>query len=214
MINRAKQESSGSGSPDADATTPGAVGNGSGALPGRRDTYLAETPTKRPSRPPRRRAGPAHRDEDEGDGGVLTRMRTRRREADETVRAAERELETAREAARIEAQSLARRPGGEVDAEMRELVERWRGACRTAAEELLGLIGDRVAGMGGARAWRESRKRQAEPFRDFDGGGVAAGAETGSRMDGDDGDGDGDGDGGRTEGEEQGEETGDETVGY
>jgi hypothetical protein len=47
-----------------------------------------------------------------------------------------------------------------VDAELRELVGKWRTASRLAAEDLFGLIKDRVAGMGGAKAWRESRKRQ------------------------------------------------------
>lgn len=223
MISRPKTASS--GSPDANFT-PGSIDKTASRRGGGPDS--AETPTKRPSGPPRRKAkasyGGNHHDDDHNDGGVLARMRTRGKEADELIRAAERDLETAREAARIEVQSLARRPGEEVDAEMRELVEKWRAACRTAADELLGLIGDRVAGMGGAKAWRESRRRQAEFFRGFDEQ-VATGAERGERgegseygedeagsgISGDDGDGDPrDG----LEGGAAAEETGEETVGH
>lgn len=223
MISRPKTASS--GSPDANST-PGSID--STASRRREGPEPAETPTKRPSGPPRRKArvsyggNAAGNRHDEDDGGVLARMRTRRKEADEVIRAAERDLETAREAARIEAQSLARRPGEEIDAEMRELVEKWRAACRTAADELLGLIGDRVAGMGGAKAWRESRRRQAEFFRGFDEQ-VETGAERGERAEGSDYEEDetgsgisGDvGDGDPRDGLEGGaaaEETGEETV--
>jgi hypothetical protein len=37
-----------------------------------------------------------------------------------------------------------------------------------AANELFGLIKERVEGMGGAKAWRESRKRQREFYGEFE----------------------------------------------
>lgn len=123
----------------------------------------------------RRGGGDASKDNDDDDDGdedgILAAMRVRGREADALLRAAEAELETARQAGRIEARARARRPGGGEGggAEMGELVERWREAGRRAADELLGLIADRVAGMGGAKAWRESSRRQAEFYRGMDG---------------------------------------------
>lgn len=52
---------------------------------------------------------------------------------------------------------------GELDvgAELRELTAKWRAASRLAAEELYELIKGRVESMGGAKAWRESRRWQA-----------------------------------------------------
>lgn len=102
-------------------------------------------------------------------------MRASQRELDAHVRAATQRLEQARQAGRIERAARAYRqqrrpgPGGkeeeeegvvEVGAELRELVGRWRDASRAAAEELFGFVRARVEGMGGARAWRESRRWQ------------------------------------------------------
>ncbi|KAK1781267.1 hypothetical protein QBC45DRAFT_71269 [Copromyces sp. CBS 386.78] len=51
-----------------------------------------------------------------------------------------------------------------IDAELKELVQKWKLASRQAAEELFELIKGRVADMGGAKAWRETRRRQMEGF--------------------------------------------------
>jgi Swi5-dependent recombination DNA repair protein 1 len=51
---------------------------------------------------------------------------------------------------------------GEVDAELRVLVDKWKGASRMAAEEMFGRVRDRVNRMGGPRAWKEMQKNQAD----------------------------------------------------
>jgi Swi5-dependent recombination DNA repair protein 1 len=43
-----------------------------------------------------------------------------------------------------------------------ELIEKWKGASRQAAEELFGKVRDRVNRMGGPRAWKAMQKKQAE----------------------------------------------------
>ena len=53
-----------------------------------------------------------------------------------------------------------------------------KGASRLAAEERFELIRGRVEGRGGARAWRESRRRQREGFH-------SDGEEEGQRKEGD-----------------------------
>lgn len=63
----------------------------------------------------------------------------------------------------------------DVDAELREMIARWKTTSRLAADELFGLIRDRVEGMGGAKAWRASRRWQ----RSGGGFGFAEGNESG-----------------------------------
>ncbi|KAL1844511.1 hypothetical protein VTK73DRAFT_2390 [Phialemonium thermophilum] len=114
-----------------------------------------------------------------GDGGggtiddefqkVLAEARKAAFEARATAREIQQEVEMARQARRIEERSRAQRPGEEeVDGELQALVRKWRSSGRQAAEELLALAGDRIAGMGGAQAWREARKRRGERWRDGD----------------------------------------------
>jgi hypothetical protein len=82
-------------------------------------------------------------------------------------------------------------------------------ASRLAAEELFGLIKGRVDGMGGAKAWRESRKRQRELY----GGGFGDEEQRLSAGWGRGGEEDGDGSGREEEGEEaEPEEESEETV--
>ncbi|KAK4144359.1 uncharacterized protein C8A04DRAFT_27813 [Dichotomopilus funicola] len=64
----------------------------------------------------------------------------------------------------------------DVDAELRGMIARWKTTSRLAADELFGLIRDRVEGMGGAKAWRASRQWQ----RSGGGFGFADGNESGS----------------------------------
>lgn len=54
------------------------------------------------------------------------------------------DLETAEQARKIERDSFKRDPGGEIDGELVELMEKWKGASRQAAEELFGKVRDRV----------------------------------------------------------------------
>ena len=125
--------------------------------------------------------------------GFLVAVRRRRKEAESKMREVEREMDVVEQARRIEAQSRAGRPGEEVDAELKELVEKWRSASRQAAEEVLDLVRDRVSNMGGVKAWKETRKRRADFFDGFDaeGGGGQRSAdaeelpeEAGSEADG------------------------------
>lgn len=48
----------------------------------------------------------------------------------------------------------------DTDAELEILVQKWRIASQTAAEELFGTVKERVNRMGGVAAWRESEKNK------------------------------------------------------
>ena len=78
------------------------------------------------------------------------------------------ELDTARQALKIEEAGR--------DTELENLVAKWRGAGRLAAEELYAGARDRVNRMGGVRAWKENmeegRKRRANWDNDGDSGNV------------------------------------------
>lgn len=63
---------------------------------------------------------------------------------DAVVRDLDRRLDTVRQAEEIEAASERNRPGEPVDQELRELVVKWRGAGRMAAEELFETVKERV----------------------------------------------------------------------
>lgn len=69
-----------------------------------------------------------------------------------------------RKAAVEESKELRRQDATIIDAELKGLVKKWKLANRQAAEELFELIKGRVADMGGAKAWRETRRRQREGF--------------------------------------------------
>ncbi|KAH0564942.1 hypothetical protein GP486_001662 [Trichoglossum hirsutum] len=60
------------------------------------------------------------------------------------------ELDTIEQARKIETK-------GE-DEELVGLIEKWKGAARTAAEEVFGRVSDRVNRMGGPAAWKEMQK--------------------------------------------------------
>lgn len=70
----------------------------------------------------------------------------------------DRQIETARQARRIEAAS-GPAPAA-VDEELRELVMKWKYASRAAAEELFESVKERVENAGGTKAWTAMRKRQ------------------------------------------------------
>lgn len=63
---------------------------------------------------------------------------------DAIVRDLDRRLEAVRQAGEIEAVSRRGRPGEPVDQELRDLVAKWRGAGRVAAEELFETVKERV----------------------------------------------------------------------
>lgn len=63
---------------------------------------------------------------------------------DAIVRDLDRRLDIARQAGEIEAASERSRPGEAVDQELRDLVVKWRGAGRVAAEELFETVKERV----------------------------------------------------------------------
>lgn len=63
---------------------------------------------------------------------------------DAIVRDLDRRLEAVKQASEIEAASGRGRPGEPVDQELRDLVAKWKGAGRVAAEELFETVKERV----------------------------------------------------------------------
>jgi len=84
------------------------------------------------------------------------------RELEKQLREVKEELDTAEQARKIEADSQKRDSDGDIDGELVELIEKWKGASRLAAEELFGKVRDRVNRMGGPRAWKEMQKKQEQ----------------------------------------------------
>ncbi|KAK0734399.1 hypothetical protein B0T26DRAFT_808878 [Lasiosphaeria miniovina] len=126
-----------------------------------------------------RRDGDVDDNDDYDAEDLLERMRQAERETGAHVRQLQQELNVVRQAKRIEQQSEQSRrlrrqspptaPTGDggpsiIDAELRELVGKWKFASQQAAEELFELIKGRVAGMGGGKAWRETRRQQQQGF--------------------------------------------------
>jgi Swi5-dependent recombination DNA repair protein 1 len=106
-----------------------------------------------------------------GDGGgddVVAQMRKLQKEMDGHVVEMQRELDLVQQAKHIEAESQGRRPGEPIDAELRALAGKWKAASRQAAEELLELTRDRVASMGGLKAWRRRAAEVSQGFGDED----------------------------------------------
>lgn len=66
------------------------------------------------------------------------------RELEKQLREVKEELDTAEQARKIEADSQKRDSDGDLDGELVELIEKWKGASRLAAEELFGKVRDRV----------------------------------------------------------------------
>ncbi|EPE30822.1 hypothetical protein GLAREA_03789 [Glarea lozoyensis ATCC 20868] len=93
------------------------------------------------------------------DPTIAPLLRTQR-ELEKELRQLKEDLDTAEQARKIEAGK--RGDDGEVDAELRVLVAKWKSASRMAAEEMFGRVRDRVNRMGGPRAWKEIQKKQAD----------------------------------------------------
>lgn len=83
--------------------------------------------------------------EDPG-GALLALVKAHRHTAQDAVlKDLDRKLETVRQAKRIEVASDRERPGEAVDQALRDLVSKWKGASRMAAEELFEIVRERVA---------------------------------------------------------------------
>lgn len=94
----------------------------------------------------RKISGPSDAEADPGgDNPFLALARAHRTAGrNAVVRDLDRRLETVRQAGDIEAASERSRPGEAVDQELRDLVVKWRGAGRVAAEELFETVKERV----------------------------------------------------------------------
>ncbi|KAK3396356.1 hypothetical protein B0T20DRAFT_268946 [Sordaria brevicollis] len=120
---------------------------------------------------------------DGGDGhdDILAKLQKTHRATKVHLVAMQKQLDLTRQAKRIEMASRKKTVAEEgskkrlrrnedatttmvIDAELKELVQKWKLASRQAAEDLFELIKGRVADMGGAKAWRETRRRQMEGF--------------------------------------------------
>ena len=66
------------------------------------------------------------------------------RELEKQLREVKEELDAAEQARKIETESRKKDPDGEIDGELVELIGKWKGASRQAAEELFGKVRDRV----------------------------------------------------------------------
>lgn len=75
---------------------------------------------------------------------ALARAHKTTADRDAIVKDLDRRLETVRQAAEIEAACERSRPGEPVDQELRDLVAKWKGASRMAAEELFETVKERV----------------------------------------------------------------------
>lgn len=116
-------------------------GNGRPASP-----LKAAVTTTAPQATERKISGPgASKAQPADDNPFLALARAHRTAGrDAIVRDLDRRLDTARQAGEIEAASERSRPGEAVDQELRDLVAKWRGAGRMAAEELFETVKERV----------------------------------------------------------------------
>ncbi|KAB8304774.1 hypothetical protein EYC80_004123 [Monilinia laxa] len=86
------------------------------------------------------------------------------RELERQLKEVKEELDMAQQAKKIERDSKAKDKDGrgEIDGELLQLCEKWKGASRLAAEVLFEKLQDRVNMMGGPKVWKEMHKRQQE----------------------------------------------------
>lgn len=70
------------------------------------------------------------------------------------IRKAKNDLDVLKQSEQIKSSTM--------DAELEALADKWRLASQQAAEELFGVVKERVCRMGGVQAWRESEKRKFE----------------------------------------------------
>ncbi|KAK7745531.1 hypothetical protein SLS53_003031 [Cytospora paraplurivora] len=113
--------------------------------------------------------GSGNADDGDDDNPFLALVRAHRTTGQEAmIKDVDKQLETIRQARRIEDASEGRHPGGTVDQELRDLIVKWKGACRLAVDELFELVKGRVDSAGGPKAWKAMQQRQLEFYRGFD----------------------------------------------
>jgi Swi5-dependent recombination DNA repair protein 1 len=78
-----------------------------------------------------------------GDPHIAALIKSQR-QLEKQLRDLKEELDTAEQARKIEVDSQKKNPSGEVDGELLELIKKWRGASREAAEELFTSVRDKV----------------------------------------------------------------------
>ncbi|ROV95008.1 hypothetical protein VMCG_08331 [Cytospora schulzeri] len=144
-----------------------------------------------------------HDDDDDNDNPFMALAKSHRTTGQEArIKDIDRQLETIQQARKIEDASERRHPGGPVDQELRDLIAKWKGAGRVAADELFEMVRERVDSSGGARAWEAMRQRQMEFYRGFDMDSSAKSKAQGGGG-GDDDDGEEEGEGAFDQGEDE-----------
>ncbi|EKD12108.1 uncharacterized protein L3040_007396 [Drepanopeziza brunnea f. sp. 'multigermtubi'] len=154
----------------AQSSTPLALKSSNSLLSNPAKTPSLPPPSANPSRGPRSKktfTSPVAAAALNADPDIAQMLRAQR-ELEKQLKEVKEALETAEQARKIEAESEKKDPEGEIDAELVELIEKWKGASRLAAEELFGKVRDRVNRMGGPRAWKEMQKKQAEHQNSWD----------------------------------------------
>lgn len=73
------------------------------------------------------------------------------------------ELASARASLETHAQAL-KLETSSTDRELEELIAKWKGVGREAAEEVLRVVAARVEGMGGVKGWRQKEREKREGF--------------------------------------------------
>ena len=140
-------------------------------------TTTTTTTQPNPNTNPNPKAGYRAAEEEDGEGeeeeqDLLTRLTASQRTLHSHLRTTQSRLALVRQAAQIERASTSaaaaaaadRSPGEPVGVELTELIDRWKGASRLAAEEVFELITGRVEGMGGVRVWSRERRRAQREF--------------------------------------------------
>ncbi|KAK3362637.1 hypothetical protein B0T25DRAFT_512820 [Lasiosphaeria hispida] len=177
--------------PSIDTPTPARFGSGRLVstpvrAPSRLVSGLTSTTPHRPSysvsaskRGASNSSSSRRRDINKKSSPLIEQLRRTQRDTAVHLREMQDQLGVVRQAGRIEAQSRAKRSAlgseprpkleeTEIDVELRDLVDKWRFASRQAAEDVFELIRGRVEDMGGAKAWRETRRQQRDFFRGMD----------------------------------------------
>ncbi|KUI70873.1 hypothetical protein VM1G_06221 [Cytospora mali] len=114
--------------------------------------------------------GPEGGDDDHDGGNPFMALVNAHRTTgqDAMIKEVDKQLEVVQQAKKIEDASERKYPGGPVDQELRDLVVKWKGASRLAAEELFEMVKGRVDNSGGPKAWKAMQRRQMEFYRGFD----------------------------------------------
>ncbi|KAK4193302.1 hypothetical protein QBC35DRAFT_481171 [Podospora australis] len=155
---------------------------------------------------------PQKRQEETESDDFLARIQRSHREMQDQLKEMQKQLDLIRQAKRIKEASERKRPGEEIDIELKELVGKWKNASKQAAEEVFELIKGRVDNMGGGEAWRDSRRRGRRGYDDGDAFGDGKKKRQRDEDEDDEGDAERYGDG--EEGDKSEEEEEDEAEGF